>query len=99
MDCEAAGILTPEDNGGSSDSGISGGWIFIIIVVVSVFVYVVSGCIYKRHKKGTTGMKESCPNVDFWSDVPSLAKGGCLFTYRKLKGCCGKTSDDTYNEM
>lgn len=32
------------------------------------------GCFYKRRKQGTTGMAESCPNIDFWQTIPGYVK-------------------------
>jgi len=66
-------------------TGLSGGWIFLIIFVVFIPVYCVFGCIYNRKKKGTTGMVESIPNVEFWKDLPSLVKDGCMFVYHKIR--------------
>lgn len=75
------------DNGGGSS--LSGGSVFLIIFFVSLFVYVVAGCFYKRYKKGTTGMVESCPNNEFWMAVPGLVKEGFLYTFHKVKSLCG----------
>jgi len=80
--------------GGGSDDDLSGGWIFIIILVVLIPVYVVVGCVYKATKQGTTGI-ESCPNIDFWRDLPSLIKDGFRFA---LSGC-KKGGDSHYDEL
>jgi len=71
-------------SGGGGD-GISGGLVFIIILLVCVPIYVVVGCIYKAKTKGTNGM-ESCPNIDFWRDLPGLVKDGFRFTFSKCRG-------------
>jgi len=68
-----------------SVTGLSGGWIFIIILIVVIPVYCVLGCIYNRKRKGTTGMVESIPNVEFWKDLPSLVKEGCQFVYQRVR--------------
>jgi len=86
--------------GSSSDSessGMGGGWIFIIIVIVASFVYIVVGCLYNRQKKGTTGMRESCPQNEFWCDIPQLVKEGFLFTKAKLTG--QSTGGDSYGKI
>jgi len=83
--------------GVNPSGGLSGGWIFIIIFLCTTFTYVVVGCIYKRQKMGTAGM-ESCPNVDFWRDFPSLVADGFKFTFTKLRACCGK-GDGTYETV
>jgi len=77
------------DNGG----GMSGGTILLILVIVLVPVYIVIGCIYKAKTKGTTGV-ESCPNVEFWRDLPGLVKDGFRFTFSKCRGGGG-----TYNQV
>jgi len=69
----------------TTPSGLSGGWIFILILVVAATIYIAVGCGYKRHKKGLVGM-ESFPNIDFWRQLPVLVKEGCLFTWSKCRG-------------
>lgn len=73
-------------NKGLAAEGLSGGSIFLIILVVCIPLYVVIGCVIKRKKMGTTGMRESCPNIDFWAAIPALVKDGCLFVKGKLTG-------------
>jgi len=82
--------------GGSDDSssGLSGGWIFIIILVVVIPVYIVAGCIYKTTKAGTSGI-ESCPNIDFWRDLPGLIKDGFRWVFSGFK----KGGDSSYDEL
>jgi len=84
-------------SGSSSSSGMSGGSVFIIIVVVVSAVYVIIGCAYNRVKKGTTGMRESCPQNEFWCDLPGLMKDGFLFTKGKLTGKGG--GGDGYDKI
>jgi len=79
--------------GGGSDSDL-GGWIFIIILVVIIPVYIIVGCIYKATRQGTTGI-ESCPNIDFWRDLPHLIKDGFRFTFSG----CKKGGDSHYDEL
>jgi hypothetical protein len=81
----------------SSSSGLSGGSVFIIIVIVVAAVYVAAGCAYNRFKKGTTGMRESCPQNEFWCDLPGLMKDGFLFTKAKLTGKSG--GGDGYDKI
>jgi uncharacterized membrane protein YgcG len=71
------------------DGGISGGWIFIIILSGLTVIYFVGGAIFNkfvRHKEGL----EIIPNVEFWLALPGLVKDGILFTYRKIAGLCGR---------
>jgi len=80
----------------SSSSGMSGGTIFLIMVIVGAVVYIVAGCIYNRARKGTTGVRESCPQNEFWCDLPGLMKDGCLFTKSKFTG---KAGGDGYDKI
>jgi hypothetical protein len=58
------------------------------------------GCFYKRKKQGTTGMRESCPNYDFWSSLPGYVKEGILYTRRKISQWTGKGGDRAnYNQL
>jgi len=75
--------------GGGGSKGLSGGWVFIIILIVCLFVYIVAGCVYQRKKKGASGV-ESIPNIEFWRGLPGLVKEGFSFTWTKLRGLCGK---------
>jgi len=85
----------PNGGGGSSDEdALSGGGIFLIILTVVGVVYVVGGCIYKKASHGTSGM-ESCPNVEFWKDLPYLVKDGFTYTFSG----CKKGSDSHYDEL
>jgi len=77
-----------------SSSSLSGGWVFIIILVVVFPVYIVGGCIYKAVKQGTHGI-ESCPNIDFWKDLPNLIKDGFKFVFSG----CKKGGDSSYDEL
>jgi len=84
-------------SGSGSSSGMSGGTVFIIIVIVAAAVYVIAGCAYNRFKKGTTGLRESCPQNEFWCDLPGLMKDGCLFTKAKVTGKAG--GGDGYDKI
>jgi len=81
--------VCPGGAGGGGSKGLSGGWVFIIILIVCVFVYIVAGCVYQRKKKGASGV-ESFPNIEFWRGLPGLVKEGFSFTWTKLRGLCGK---------
>jgi len=66
--------------------GLSGGSVFLILVLVVAVVYTAGGCIYNRRKNGTVGMAESCPNIGFWRAIPELTMAGCRFTWSKITG-------------
>lgn len=64
---------------------ISGGWKFILFLIVGFIVYVALGCIYNRKKYETKIGLESFPNMPFWLELPSLVKDGCKYSHIKLK--------------
>jgi len=77
-------------SGGSSGGGkpegskLSGGWVFIIILLsVSVLYFVVGGLI--KWRTGATGV-EMIPNHSFWTDLPALVKDGFGFVRSKATG-------------
>ena len=84
----AAGCPTEDGDGGAAvdiddsggDSGMSAGWIFIIVFLCVLTVYCIAGVTYKTQKMGLTGI-EAVPNIEFWRDVPQLIQEGCTFTY------------------
>jgi len=89
-----------QKNGGGGKGGLSGGWVFVIIVLVTSTVYVIGGCVFKHQKQGTQGL-ESCPNIDFWREVPALCKDGVKFTIAKVRGCISGNGarGQTYDTM
>jgi len=85
---------TKTDDGG----GLSGGWVFVIILIVLSAVYVLAGCIYKSQKQGTKGV-ESCPNIDFWRELPGLVKAGCSYTFNMIKSGCKSGHASSYEAV
>jgi len=72
--------------GGGSGSGLGGGRIFINIVVAIIPIYVLAGCLFKWKSKGTQfGTMDSCPNGEFWRDLPALVKDGARFAFSGCK--------------
>eukprot|EP00754_Rhynchopus_humris_P019144 Rhum_TRINITY_DN14634_c0_g1::Rhum_TRINITY_DN14634_c0_g1_i1::g.104691::m.104691 len=76
---------------GSSDGGITGGAVFLIIFFVGGFVYFAGGFAYNFKMKELRGT-EAVPNVAFWKDLPLLVKDGALFIKNKATGGGGYTS-------
>jgi len=74
------------DGGGSK---VSGGWIFIIILAGSAFIYLVAGVAVKKFVFHAEGI-ELIPNAMFWIALPGLVKDGNLFVVRKILGLCGR---------
>jgi hypothetical protein len=68
--------------GGSS--GLSGGSIFMIIVLVVTVVYFAGGYAYMYKKHGARGV-EAIPNLEFWRNLPGLVKDGWMFVVDKVR--------------
>ncbi|EFA75184.1 hypothetical protein PPL_11258 [Heterostelium album PN500] len=76
---------TPHEGGTPKKGGLGGGWIFVIILVVSISVYILVGLAVNFKVRGLRG-KEMFPNYTFWSDFPGLMKDGVLFIKGKVTG-------------
>lgn len=63
-----------------NSGGLSGGWVFNIIVMVAVTVYLGAGSFLNYRNKGTWEV----PNKSFWAEVESLIMDGMAFL---LFGC------------
>ena len=67
-----------------SSNALSGGSIFLIILVSLLFAYFVVGwfiCAYMNRKdRGYGDVIGNIPHVTFWSKLPSLVFAGCCFT-------------------
>ena len=67
----------------SGSSGLSGGWIFIIIFLSVFMLYCLIGFVYKGQKN-----KEwkywNIPNFEFWRALPNMTMLGCKVTYQWL---------------
>ena len=79
---------------GPSSSGSSGGWVFVMIVLIPLSVYFAVGVAYKRFKLGNE-WRDSIPNAEFWADLPGLVKDGCGFFVAKCKQLIG-SGDGSY---
>jgi hypothetical protein len=89
----------PNNPNNPTSPGISGGTVFLIIALVGSILYIVGGCIYKRQKTGTTTMKESCPNNEFWFALPGLVKDGFKYSFNMLRTGCKSGSAEKYEEL
>lgn len=76
-------------DGGGDGPEISGGWIFIIILISCIVLYLVGGVLYNKFKNHATGI-ELIPNVAFWIALPGLVKDGHLYIYKKCRSLCGE---------
>jgi hypothetical protein len=64
--------------------GISGGTIFLIILLVLVVVYIIGGIIFNKAIKKEDGI--GFPHIEFWKDSPFMAKDGVMFLASKVTG-------------
>jgi len=72
-------------SGGEDDSGLSGGWVFIIILIVCTFVYCVGGIVYncKFNDQAGDEIKEMVPQREFWCEkLPSWTYTGCVVSWQ-----------------
>jgi len=79
---------------GGDDDGLSGGSIFLIILMSAAFLYVAVGCgiCYKKYEK--RGL-DACPHKDFWFALPGLVKDGVVFSIGKIKNLVGSKTITT----
>jgi len=62
--------------------GLSGGSIFLIILVVLIPVYCTAGIVYNRTQRGRQGFKDSIPQGGLWCErLPYWTKTGCLVSW------------------
>jgi Autophagy-related protein 27 len=82
---------------GKTDHSLSGGWVFIIIVLVVASVYCVFGSIY-NYKMGRRG-REVVPNIDFWTDLPSLVMEGFSAAFYMVTCQNRRVQRSTYDDI
>jgi len=92
-------IMIVAPGGGGASGGLSGGSVFLILLTVLSVVYVILGCVYMRRVKGTTTMKESCPNHEFWFGLPGLIMDGCRYTKAKIMNKGGNFQGMSDNDL
>jgi len=80
-------------------SGISGGTVFLIILIVVIPIYIAAGCVFNIKKREKTFGREACPQWEFWSSIPGLAKDGCKFTYYLIKSGCKSGKGEAYEAL
>jgi hypothetical protein len=77
----------------ASTPGLSGGWIFVIILLVGITAILIAGVVYRYHKEGIWG----APFPKFFEDFWALVKDGAAFT---LSGFGHRgTSGERYDEI
>lgn len=68
-----------------ADGGLSGGGVFIMVLMVACCLYVCGGCWYRRTKEGADGI-EACPHHQFWCALPAIFMGGFQSLAGKVTG-------------
>jgi len=69
----------------SGSGGLSGGSIFLILLLCLAVVYIVVGVLFNKFKKQATGI-ELIPNVEFWTSIPGLVRDGFMLIINKIRG-------------
>lgn len=96
----------PPPGGFVNGGGFSGGWIFVIILCVSIFCYFLGGYAVLGYRSKDWS-SESVPNKSFWARVPGWTKVGCMisgsWTMRKGKWLYAKArgkevDDETFGD-
>eukprot|EP00753_Platysulcus_tardus_P007304 PLAT15056.1.p2 GENE.PLAT15056.1~~PLAT15056.1.p2 ORF type:complete len:344 (-),score=122.07 PLAT15056.1:509-1513(-) len=71
---------------GNYGVGLSGGWVFVIILFVLASVYLLVGSVYQYHKEGIWAL----PNRLEWAAFGALVKDGVDFTLSSLGAATGR---------
>jgi len=69
----------------SGAGGISGGLVFIIILISGAFIYLTGFTLFNRFGRHLTGI-EMLPHRTFWVALLARAKDGVIFLFRKVTG-------------
>lgn len=77
-------------------SGVSRGWVLVLVILITGFLYLAGGIAYKRTKFGMHGA-EAIPHVDFWRDVPTLMKDGMQYSFNAVKSKVSRVGN--YNKV
>merc|ERR1712087_240452 len=84
--------------GDDDASGLSGGWVFIIILLSALFLYCVVGYVVMattvNKEGGFADFSNNIPQSSFWSALPKLVLAGCGVTKDSIMGLLGKGSDE-----
>ena len=89
--CVLRGVVTldVEEAQGGGSSGLSGGAIFLILLVVALAVYCGGGVLYNYYQ-GEKQFPNVLPHHRFWVEIPSFIGEGCVYLQAKI--CCKETS-------
>jgi len=79
-------------------SGLSAGWVLIIVFLAGTFLYCTVGIIYKSVRLHAHGI-ERMPNNEFWQNFPGLVKDGMWWTIAKITCSSGAKATQTYEPV
>eukprot|EP01059_Diplonema_ambulator_P010737 TRINITY_DN20759_c0_g1_i1.p1 TRINITY_DN20759_c0_g1~~TRINITY_DN20759_c0_g1_i1.p1 ORF type:complete len:453 (+),score=106.27 TRINITY_DN20759_c0_g1_i1:31-1359(+) len=71
--------------GGSSDSSMSGGGVFLVLFFTFTFTYCIFGVAF-NYSNGARGCPELLPQYRFWMEIPKLMSEGLDFLKAKVFG-------------
>jgi len=81
-------------SGDDDASGLSGGWVFIIILLSALFLYCAVGYIVMATTVNKAGgfadFGNNIPQSHFWSALPKLVLAGCAVTKETIMGLINK---------
>jgi hypothetical protein len=75
--------------GSSSSNDLSGGWIFIIILICVFAVYCIFGYVWNKTRNEANGwgdVSKNTPHHDFWCHLHQYVIAGCVVTKEKITG-------------
>lgn len=92
---------SPKSGSTSGSSGLSGGWIFIILIIILPIFYFATVFGYRGYTTKEWKSSENCPHLDLCKTFPLWVKTGCMVSGVASKnGCmwlmskCKKGDDD-----
>ena len=92
------GVNTHCDISDDSSSSISGGWIFIIILICGLFAYCVVGYIVTaltvNKEGGFKDFSNNIPNKSLWINCIPLVIAGCQYSKEFMMGLINKNKTD-----
>jgi len=71
-------------------SGMSGGTIFLVILIAVAAAYVVGFVAYNYAVKKAQPGPDLLPHLEFWKSVPGLVQDGITYSIQKVKGVTGR---------
>ncbi len=68
----------------NNSNGISGGAVFVILLVVLLFVYLVGGVMFLKFSRGATG-SDMIPNRLLWTNIIGYTVGGFQYSTQVIR--------------